>query len=143
MLNDSAVLLLIGKGEDEEKIKQLVNEKKLSDKVLFMGARNDVNDLMQSMDVFVFPSLFEGLPLVLIEAQANGLEIYSSKEGIPESIKKTDNFEFLSLSDSPSLWAKEIVSGSHRHLDNIEKIITSGYDINEECKKINNFFANL
>ena len=63
-------LLLVGDGDEKEKIQEKIEQLQLQKKVLLLGARSDVNELMQAMDVFVFPSLYEGLPLTMIEAQA-------------------------------------------------------------------------
>ena len=128
---------------DEEKIKAKVKELNLEDNVSFLGIRKDIKELMQTMDVFVFPSLFEGLPLVLVETQANGIDIYASKEGISQSAKMCGNFEFISL-DKPALeWAKIILSKKHTRSNNDESIKQSGYDIREESKKLEKEFIQL
>ena len=73
--DNNAILMLIGQGENEDKVKQRISELGINDKVMLMGVRQDVNELLQAMDVFVLPSLFEGLGMVLIEAQAAGLHV--------------------------------------------------------------------
>lgn len=142
-INANTHLLLIGNGEDKEKIKEKVKKLNLEDNVSFLGIRTDIKELMQTMDVFVFPSLFEGLPLVLLEVQANGIDIYVSKEGIPQSAKMCENFEFISLNKSAQEWAKIILSKKHTRIDNDEKIKQSGYDIREESKKLEKEFMQL
>ena len=72
-IDDSSVLLLAGMGEEEDKIKQKVKELNLDNVVRFLGVRNDVDNLMQVFDIFLFPSLYEGLPVTLIVAQSSGL----------------------------------------------------------------------
>lgn len=89
-------LLLVGIGELEEKVKAKVKEYKIEDKVIYTGKRDDVCGLMQAMDIFAFPSRFEGFGIVLIEAQAAGLKCLTSKN-IPEKARITDNIEFLEL----------------------------------------------
>lgn len=73
-----ARLILVGNGKYEEKIKDLVDEMNLHKVVLFLGIRNDVSKMMNAFDYTVFPSLYEGLPLSLIEAQANGIQVFYS-----------------------------------------------------------------
>ena len=92
------------------------------------------------MDLFVIPSKFEGLGLVLLEAQANGLDIYASKEGVPQIAKMSKNFEFISLKSTPKEWAEIINSKEHNRKNNEKEIKDSGYDIKEESKKLEQFF---
>jgi glycosyltransferase involved in cell wall biosynthesis len=77
-------LLLVGQGVEEAAIKDKVNKLKLEENVMFLGIRSDVNEIMQAMDVFVLPSRFEGLGIVLIEAQAAGLPCVTSKNVVPD-----------------------------------------------------------
>ena len=71
-LNPDTKLLIVGEGEDEEKLKSKADEYGISEKVIFTGARADINRLLQAMDIFVFPSLYEGLGISVLEAQARG-----------------------------------------------------------------------
>lgn len=89
-------LLLVGVGELERTIKEKVKELGIENNVIFAGKRDDVNCLMQAMDLFAFPSKFEGFGIVLIEAQATGLKCIASNE-IPAEAQITDNIEFLEL----------------------------------------------
>ncbi len=139
---DNAHLLLIGKGEDENKIKYKVKEMGLEDKVSFLGSRKDIINIYQAMDIFLLPSKFEGLPLVVLEAQANGLDIYASKEGIPIEAKVSNNFYFISLKESAEKWAKQILFKTHVRENNIEKLKVNGFDIETEAIKMQDFFEN-
>ena len=137
-LNDNAVLMLVGRGEDEEKIKQKVTELEINEHVLFMGARSDVNELFQAMDLFLLPSRFEGLPLVLIEAQAAGLKCFASKGVITEASDITNNIEFVSLDERADLWAKKIYENSKIVNDReiyAQLVTDAGYNIYTEAKK--------
>ena len=97
-------MILVGTGPLEEKVKSKVAEKGLSDCVHFLGNRKDMNRIYQAMDVFVFPSLFEGLGIVAIEAQAAGVPIVCS-EGLPPETDITPIYRKLLLSDGKEKWA--------------------------------------
>ncbi len=140
-----SILLLVGQGEDYEKLKEKVKKLNILNKVKFLGVRNDVNKIMQAMDVFIFPSVFEGLGLVLVEAQASNLLVYASKDVIPKNVKiNEDRFEFISLSEKPIKWSNKIIEDlekiNERDRNNYEKFKESGYDIITETEKIQNFF---
>ncbi|MDD4564170.1 MAG: glycosyltransferase [Eubacteriales bacterium] len=106
-----AVLLQVGVDQIKgaELCKNIITETQNQDKVIFAGMRNDVNDLMQAMDIFLFPSLNEGLPVTLIEAQAMGLPCIVSKEGVSSEIYITDYIKGVSLKKSSSDWADIIL----------------------------------
>ena len=140
--NDS-ILLLIGSGGGESFIKEKVEELGMEDKVIFMGLRNDINVLMQAMDVFIFPSLYEGLPVTLIEAQASGLPIIKS-DNISDQCILTDNVVSISLDKSAHIWAKEILNfvNSFDRKDTSLEIIINGYDISSNAKWLENYYLN-
>lgn len=141
---DNVRLLIIGQGEDEGKLKDKVTQLNLEDKVQFLGVRYDIPNLLQSMDVFVFPSVFEGLGLALIEAQASGLQTYASKDVIPSVVKMSNDFQFISLNDKPEEWAKIILENRKNRNKNEEAYINikkSGYDIQEQTRKIEKYFV--
>lgn len=135
----NSILLLIGDGPLEEDIKKKVNSFELEDKVKFLGARDNVNDLMQAMDVFVLPSLYEGFGIVLIEAQASGLKCVIS-ESIPTDAIISEKVKQLSLGDDISTWAKEILSNKSERKEGIEDIEKSKYDIKSNTKWLENFY---
>lgn len=132
--NHDAKLLLIGKGENRNKIIALVEKLNLKNNVLFLGERTDVNRLFSCMDIFVMPSLFEGLPVVLIEAQANGLPIVAS-DVVSKQSKILDNFKFLSLQCDGGIktWGSCIL-GTKTDINNRINAITEldkkGFNIN-------------
>ncbi len=134
-------LLLVGTGNLEDKIKEKVKELNLQDKVLFLGNRNDVNELMQSMDIFLFPSHYEGLPVTLVEAQASGLPIIKSNN-VPDQCKITPNVWSLSLDDNVNKWVNKIVevTKSFERTDTSKYIKDAGYDINSNVKWLENFY---
>jgi glycosyltransferase involved in cell wall biosynthesis len=139
-----AVLILIGDAVEDElylnKAKQKVKELNLVENVRFLGIRNDVPDLMQAMDCFLFPSRFEGLGIVIIEAQTAGLPCYVSSV-IPNEVKITNLVDFISLNESPENWAEKIIKNkNYKRKDASKEIIKAGYDINTEIKKMQKFY---
>ena len=138
----NSVLLLIGQGEDEENIKKQIQDYKIEDKVMLLGIRNDVEKIMQCMDVLLFPSRFEGLPLVLVEAEASKLLIFAS-DVITNKVKFNDRMIYLSLEKDEKYWCKKII-GNLDKIDSresdISDIIKNGFNITDEVKKIEQYF---
>ena len=137
----NARLLLVGDGEGKTQIQEKARFLGLENKVIFIGVRNDVADLLQAMDVFVFPSLYEGVPVTMIEAQASGLPCIIS-DGVPgECIITSGLVTSMKLSDTPCDWAKYIVAQSHRKRENhLKEIQAAGYDIVTAAKELEDFY---
>jgi glycosyltransferase involved in cell wall biosynthesis len=138
-------LLLIGDyvGDDTywKQCKAMVNEFGLTDKVLFLGMRKDVPDLMQAMDCFVLPSHFEGLGIVGIEAQASGLPCFFS-DTIPREVGITEQAHFIGVQDAQA-WAEQILSSCTTERKRTKKEIeAAGYDIVAEIEKVQQFYLN-
>lgn len=137
------VLLLIGKGEDEKKLRYKVTALNLQDHVKFLIDRPDVNDLYQAMDVFVMPSIFEGLPVVGVEAQANGLPCLFS-DRISKEVLLTKNVEMMSIDRSPAEWAHKILAMRlSRENDSQMLLAEKGYDVSVEAPKLADWYKNL
>lgn len=134
-IKSNSELILIGDGEDKQKILGKIKELKINDDIKLLGVRNDVEKIIQAMDSIIFPSLFEGLPLVLIEAQANGLPIFAS-DNISKEALIGDNIKFISLNKTAKEWAEMILNSNFNRCDNYEKIKENGYDIKTEKEKI-------
>lgn len=134
-IND-AHLLLIGVGELEKQIKDFVKHKRLEDSVSFLGNRSDIPELMSIMDVFVFPSLYEGLGNVLIEAQATGTRCVVSN-AIPKEAYVTDLVTSLSLNDSLEKWSQIIINSktTQNSINQLKK-----HDINIIIKELENVY---
>jgi Glycosyltransferase len=133
----NAKLFYVGVGPMENEIRQAVLENHIENNVVFMGSRNDVPDLMQAADAFLLPSLYEGLPIVAVEAQAASLPAILS-ENISHEVKISDLVAFISLKDNPEIWAKVIskfIEHSERK-DRTSDIEQSGYDIDHEIARI-------
>ena len=129
---ENSILLLAGQGPLMEEMKEKVKILGIEDSVKFLGQRNDVSELYNVMDLFLFPSLYEGLGMVLIEAQANGLPCIASTE-VPKIAKFSQNVSFLKLKSSVNVWCEEIIKmlGMER-LININILVEKGYDIKNE-----------
>lgn len=136
-----AKLILIGEGELKSEIKKKVNRLNLSDKVLFLGIRKDVQKLLNCMDVFIFPSIYEGLPVTLIEAQANGI-IITASDSISKEAKITDLVQFFSLKKNAAFWAEEILKykNGYERIFYLTELQNAGYDIKETAKWLENFY---
>lgn len=132
----NSILLLIGQGPLMDEIKQKVAMLGLSDSVKFLGQRDDVNELYNVMDLFLFPSLYEGLGMVLIEAQANGLPCIASTE-VPRIVKISKDVSFLELRSSINIWCDEIIKMiGKKNLVDINILIEKDYDIKSESIKL-------
>lgn len=133
MIIENAVLLFVGSGELEEDLRNQVENYHIDDKVLFTGAVDNTEDYLQVMDLFALPSRFEGLPNVLIEAQAAGLICLSSSL-ITKEVKITDNVIFLELEKDK--WINEMLHYAKGYARNRvdEQIRNAGYDIKQEIK---------
>lgn len=139
----SARLVLVGGGPLERKIKNLVIQKNLQNKVVFLGVRKDITALYQAFDVFVLPSFHEGMPVVAPEAQAAGLPCIFSDTITPE-VRLLPHSCMLSLKDSPAKWAQHIlaVKGQPRSSGK-EALRAKGFDIRQTAKQIQDFYLEL
>ena len=127
--NNNAVLLLVGTGELQAQIKEKIKALGLEKNVIFTGVRSDVPQLLSAMDVFVFPSFYEGMPNTVIEAQATGLPCVIA-DTITSEADITGLVKYLSLSDSADKWAEtafELAKSERK--DTKEEFIKNKYDI--------------
>lgn len=141
-IEPESMLMLVGDGDLRVNIENKVKVLGIEDKVKFMGVRSDVNDLMQAMDVFLFPSLYEGLPVTMVEAQASGLKCIISNK-VPQECILTDNVQVISLEENFKLWAKEILKYKKYYRKNTkESIEKAHFDINANVKYLQEFYLN-
>ncbi len=139
--NKNVRLLLVGNGEWKEKLEEEVKLLGIGDEVLFLGERNDVEDLLQAMDLFVLTSLSEGLSVSAIEAQACGLPCVLPTTVSPAT-DVTGYVRFLSLEESYSVWAETILQQASVKTGNVrEKIIASGYDVHSAAEEVYKLFV--
>lgn len=143
-VKDNYTLLLVGDGEDKNKIENKVNDLGLKNKVLFLGSRNDVEKILQAIDIFVLPSLYEGLGIVNIEAQASGVPTIVS-DGIPKEAQVTDLLQYIPLSQNQSFWANKIMNTpiDVQRIEYNEKVKKSEYDIHTESIRLMNIYKEV
>ena len=140
-----AVLMLVGGGELDDaimtKTKEQVHRLGLDNKVIFTGVRTDVNRLLQAFNVFILPSLHEGFPVVMVEAQAAGLKCIIS-DTVPSECDITGNVESLSLNEGSDVWADRILSykNTYTKKDLYDRIVESEYDIKSNALKLQKFY---
>lgn len=137
----TAILLLIGDGPLRKEMEIKAETLGLAERVRFLGIRSDISELMQVMDVFVFPSHFEGLPVTVIEAQSAGLHCILS-DAITRECDVTSNVDFLPLSAPLQVWADDIIKCSEleRLPDTAERIAKAGYDIHSNASWLKSFY---
>jgi len=122
-----ALLVLAGDGSLRTAVEAKAARLGLADAVAFLGVRSDVARLMQGFDLFLFPSLFEGLPVVLVEAQAAGLRCFVS-DTVTREADVTGRVDFISLRASAGRWAERILSAPADRADTSEALRRHGYD---------------
>ena len=115
----------------------------LSKYVIFYGKCDHVNEIMQAFDIFLFPSLYEGLPVTMVEAQASGLKCFISNK-VPKECIMSDNVEILNLDDSSKKWANNINKYSDGYIrrDMLKSISDNGFDIEKNVKDLEVFYLN-
>lgn len=136
-----ARLLLVGGGDGLASMREKVHDMGIQDHVIFTGIRSDVNRLMQAMDVFVFPSLYEGVPVTMVEAQASGLPCVIS-DHVPDECIITKGLITKKKLDEPSdEWASYILQLAQQSRENhMEEIKMAGYDIVAATKQLEEFY---
>lgn len=138
-IRPDAALLLVGEGPLLSKIKETVAEKGLRDSVLFLGSRGDVNRLLQAMDIFVFPSLHEGLPVTLIEAQASALPCLVSNRITQEVDLGYGLVRFLPIEETAP-WIEQLRQCRPGHAGSVVDLAGKGYDIRLTAEKLTEFY---
>lgn len=142
----NVVLFLIGEGAEKENLMQMAEDNGLTGSVIFAGnVGTEVNRYYSMFDCLAFPSQFEGLSMVTIEAQANGLPCVVSDKLSPEH-KIAENFRFLPIEETKgnyARWAECIETYAGQREDNVERLCRAGYDIQAEAEKLQNVYLSL
>lgn len=144
--HENSKLLLVGGGYKKIEIEDYVRKNKLSDHVIFYGETKDVPSVLAAMDCFVFPSLFEGLGIVLLEAQINGLPCVVS-DVVPQETKLGESYYKLSLEDNIDKWANKIyqcltMKVDRKNFYDNHRIAIEQYDITENSLNLSAFYNN-
>lgn len=137
-----AVLLLVGVGPLEKKMRRIAADKKMVGNIRFLGLRDDAPEVLRAMDVFLFPSIHEGLGIALVEAEAAGLECIAST-GVPQEAFFSDR-AIRMPAESSALWANEAISAYERSLlhddDRTDAAKAAGYDIQSTADWLQRFY---
>lgn len=140
-----AVLMLVGRGERERELRTLAGSLGIVDRVIFAGVHPNVEDYYSAMDVFLFPSHWEGLGMVAVEAQASGLPVVAS-EAVPTLADVgADLFERLSLDEPAEAWARAILShvGESRDARSADAVRRAGYDVADVARWLQDYYARI
>ncbi len=140
----TARLLLVGDGTLRPRVEAQAVQLGIRDKICFAGLRSDVNELMMALDMFLLPSLFEGFPVVAIEAQAAGLPLLCA-DSITNEVALTPQVHFLPLAAPATAWANEALdllknSVSIRRENSAQSVAERGYDIENCAHRLQNFY---
>lgn len=133
-------LLLIGDGDLRYKAEELIKKYEIEDAVTMTGNRNDVPELLQAMDIFAFPSLWEGLPVTLVEAQSAGVPCVIA-DNISTDVDLTPLITRLPI-DSTDVWVEELLK-EHKRMDVVDAVRSSGFDIRGSVKTITDIYTKL
>lgn len=139
-INNNYKLILIGDGKEKEKLINKYGKKIFMKNIIFMGTVKNVNDYMQAMDIFILPSKFEGLGMVLIEAQASGLPCIASSN-IPQEVDISKKIKFCNLKND--IWVEAILNTQKRR-NNLEiDTIKELYDIRKITQELEKFYIKI
>lgn len=140
-IRPDSLLILVGTGEKEQEIRNKVSELKIESSVRFLGNRSDVHELYQAMDVLALPSLFEGIPLVGIEAQFANLPCLFS-DRVPKEVCFSESCRFVKLSDPLSIWVDNILTLAS-DTDRNKAVQCSSYDIKSAADYLQTCYEEL
>lgn len=137
----NAVLMLIGDGEYKDEVLKMTKD--IKDSVIFVGTTKNIANYYNAFDVFVFPSLKEGLGMAVIEAQISGLQCLVS-DTVPSEVKQTELIKFISLKENDEIWANEIISAlKEKRRSYLKELKNSDYDIEKEAQCLSNIYNDL
>ena len=140
--HNDALLILVGEGELRHELEIRILQLDIKDSVILLGNRDDIPAILSASDCFILPSLYEGFPVVAIEAQANGLPIIMS-DNITKECGITDIATFLSLKDPYEKWEEALMRKNSEDRKQYAKIVSdAGFNINEEAIKLKKYYQN-
>ena len=133
-IKDNYILVLVGEGKLYNKIMTKVKRLNLEDKVLYFKYRNDIDKFINMFDIYLFPSIYEGFGITLLENQINDKEVFTS-DNVPRVLNISNKIHFLSLKNNPKYWANEIINYKNKKL-----ILKKDLDIDNYIKKIKEIY---
>ncbi|MDD6222257.1 MAG: glycosyltransferase family 1 protein [Lachnospiraceae bacterium] len=144
-INPDARLVFIGQGPDMDSLQKKTEEQGIAGKVVFAGVQQDIQAWLSALDVFLFPSVFEGLSIAALEAEANGVPILASDTAVSRPLRMTDNLSLMTLQQSVQLWAQNLDQiareQSREPFDEILKRFQEHhFDIHTEAKRLERLF---
>jgi glycosyltransferase involved in cell wall biosynthesis len=145
LLCPNALLLLIGDGECRKAIEKKIVVTGLEDSVFLTGVVDNVSDYLQAMDVFLFPSLHEGLSLALLEAQAAGLPCFTSEKTVTRENAITDLVEHIPLSRGADYWVHRILRYKNGYMrrNTSNEIMKASFDIQQNTEWLSNYYMEM
>ena len=140
-MNCDSMLLLVGVGDLIDEVNRKIDKYNLHNFVKLIGSRDDVNELLMAMDIFLLPSRFEGLPIVLVEAQCSGLPCLVS-DSVTKEIKLSEKVKYISLEEDSTAWASYINDNQIFDERNTayNRVVNDGYDICSASKNLENYY---
>ena len=143
-INKNYKLFLVGDGDTRKDIEEKVEKLELGTKVKFLGVRKDVKDILQGLDIFILPSIFEGLPVTLVEAQGAGLKCFISDSVTKEIDLECGLTEFISLEKTAKEWA-EIIDKNREYIrkNTVVALQNHGYDMTQNAKELEKKYIQL
>ena len=145
-IQDNAILVMIGFGELEDSMMKRVEEYGISNKVINLGRRDDIKQFYNAFDAFLLPSLYEGMPVVGLEAQCAGLPIFFSKN-ITEETTACELAHYIELDKAPKYWASSIVGNVRKNMPSrrsyTKEVKVAGFDSESEAKRLQEFYYKL
>lgn len=141
-MHPDSILVLVGDGEDRKDIEEKIKTEGLESVVVLAGSVGNVHEYVQAMDVFLFPSLHEGLGMALIEAQAAGLRCFASEDGVPKEAAITDLVEYIPLSKGSKYWSERLLQykKGYERRNTYEEVMKSGYDVKQNAVWLQNYY---
>ena len=142
-MDKNTELLLFGDGPLRQNIEIKVKNLKLESNVKFMGIKQNINEYMQAMDIFLLPSFYEGLPVVGVETQTSGLSCIFSTN-VTEEAKLIEDTIYIDLDKGAKYWAEQALQFKEtQRKDKSSLIAERGFDIKKEARKLQNYYLNL
>lgn len=137
-----SLLVIVGEGSYRSQIESWIRELDLEQAVIMTGARSDVPQILSAMDVFLFPSLWEGLPVTVVEAQAAGLPCIISDQ-VTSEVAVSEAVTYLPINQGTECWVQSALSFAGKRFDAIDDIKSAGFDVNSSAEELTEFYRGI